>query len=382
MEKILLVDDEEHVLESFRRSLRGRFEVSTAVGPEQGLAILDLAGPFAVVVSDLKMPGMNGVEFLAKVRDKTPLTVRMILTGHADVESAIKSVNDGNVFRFLTKPCPTDVLIRTIEAALAQYRLATAEKELLRGTLRGSVRVLMDILSLVNPEAFGRGERVTRLMMRVVKELGIKVTLKYELAGMLCQIGLVAVPQEILAKKFHGEKLSPEEEQIYQMHPSVAANLLAQIPRLEEVTAIIANQRDPYSTEGKLPLGARILNLCLDFDGLCLAGLDMKSAFEELRRHAHDEDQRLITAFERAVFGDLGYVPRTVAMAEIGPGMILSQNLIGASQDPKNPGVLLLAKGQELTPLALERLFQIGRSYVMPKTVEVLVPIGPRLEER
>jgi CheY-like chemotaxis protein/GGDEF domain-containing protein len=130
MEKILFVDDENAVLDGYRRLLFRDFPVVTAVGGERGLATIRDNGPFAVVISDMRMPGMDGAEFLAEVRKAAPFTVRMLLTGHADLDSAIEAVNKGNIFRFLTKPCQKDVLVEAINSGLAKYRAAVAEKEL------------------------------------------------------------------------------------------------------------------------------------------------------------------------------------------------------------------------------------------------------------
>jgi len=159
-DKILFVDDEQHILDTFRATLRKHYDVHTALGPEEALRMVAEEGPFSVVVSDFKMPRMTGVKLLGRVGEISPNTVRVMLTGYADVESAVAAINEGHVFRFLTKPCSTEILIRTLDAALEQYRLVTSEKELLRGTLRGSIRILTEILSLVNPEAFGRAERI------------------------------------------------------------------------------------------------------------------------------------------------------------------------------------------------------------------------------
>src|ERR1043166_4052564 len=104
-DRILCVDDDPNILEGYKRQLRKEFELVTAVGPEQGLQMGIQQGPFAVVVSDLQMPGMNGVEFLAQVRTQEPDTVRMLLTGNAELQSAIEAINQGQIFRFLTKPC-------------------------------------------------------------------------------------------------------------------------------------------------------------------------------------------------------------------------------------------------------------------------------------
>src|SRR2546425_3295178 len=126
-EKILCVDDEPNVLEAYQRSLRKKFQIDTAVGGEQGLAEIERQGPYAVVISDLRMPGMDGVQFLAQVRDRSPDSIRVMLTGQADMNAAIGAVNEGRIFRFLTKPCPPDILSQTLQAGLEQYRLITVE---------------------------------------------------------------------------------------------------------------------------------------------------------------------------------------------------------------------------------------------------------------
>lgn len=130
--KVLFVDDEAPALDGYRRVLRQEFSLNTALSGEEGLATIRSTGPYAVVISDMRMPGMNGSEFLAQVRSKSPDSVRMLLTGHADLDSAIDAVNRGNIFRFLTKPCEKESLVEAILSGLAQYNAAVAEKELVR----------------------------------------------------------------------------------------------------------------------------------------------------------------------------------------------------------------------------------------------------------
>ena len=158
-EKILCVDDEPNVLQACRRQLRKRFHIETADGGEQALQAIAGQDPYAVIVSDMRMPGMDGIQFLARAKELTPNSVRIMLTGNSDQQTAIEAVNEGNIFRFLTKPCPAESLAKAIAAGVEQYRLVTAEKELLEKTLRGSIKVLTEVLSLVNPTAFGRAAR-------------------------------------------------------------------------------------------------------------------------------------------------------------------------------------------------------------------------------
>lgn len=125
--RLLCVDDEPNVLEGLARTLRSLFIVETAVGGGRGLDVLQEQGPFTIVMSDLRMPRMTGIEFLAKAREVAPHTVRVLLTGQADMEAAISAVNEGNIFRFLTKPCPTGMLVKSLMACAEQYHLLTAE---------------------------------------------------------------------------------------------------------------------------------------------------------------------------------------------------------------------------------------------------------------
>src|SRR5687767_216676 len=125
-EKILFVDDEPQILAALRFSLGQKFNLTTAHDADAGLHVLTNDGPFAVVISDLEMPGMSGVQFLETVKARSPDSVRLMLTSKADLESAIQVVNHANIFRFLTKPCATEVMVKCLHDALQQYRLIMA----------------------------------------------------------------------------------------------------------------------------------------------------------------------------------------------------------------------------------------------------------------
>jgi DNA-binding NtrC family response regulator len=128
-DRILFVDDEQNVLDSYKRLLRDQFHVETAPGGGKALAAIHLFGPYAIVISDMQMPGMNGAEFLAQVRQLSPNTVRMLLTGYKDINHAIEAVNEGRIFRYLTKPCEKKDLVNAIELGLAQYHANVEARE-------------------------------------------------------------------------------------------------------------------------------------------------------------------------------------------------------------------------------------------------------------
>jgi DNA-binding NtrC family response regulator len=172
-EKILMVDDEDAVLVGYQRMFRNEFQIETAPGGAAALAALEATGPYAVVVTDMRMPEMDGAQLLRKVKLLAPDTIRIMLTGDADVRSAVSAVNEGSIFRFLTKPCNKDTLAKALTAGLMQYRLLTAEKDLLENTLQGSIQVLTEVLSLVNPAAFGRALRVRRYIHQVATRMAL-----------------------------------------------------------------------------------------------------------------------------------------------------------------------------------------------------------------
>jgi signal transduction histidine kinase len=131
-EAVLLVDDEPNVLSGYRRQLGRRYTLLTAEGGDEALELLARRPDIAVVIADMRMPRMNGVQLLAEIEQRRPDAVRMMLTGNVDQETAVQAVNCGHVFRFINKPAPAEVVIEAIESALTRYRLGRAERELVR----------------------------------------------------------------------------------------------------------------------------------------------------------------------------------------------------------------------------------------------------------
>jgi response regulator RpfG family c-di-GMP phosphodiesterase len=377
--RILCVDDEPAILAGFQRSLRREFTVDVAAGGQEALARLAGVDPYAVVVSDMHMPGMDGVRFLARVREIAPLTVRMMLTGNSSVDTAIEAVNEGHIFRFLTKPCPAETLAKALQAGVDQYRLLTAEKDLLERTLKGTVNVLADLLTLVNPAAFGRAARVRRLAERIAdaRPDGIN-RWELEVAALLSQIGCVTLPDETVDKVFRGKPLAAEEAKIFAQHPKIGHDLLVNIPRLEAAAAIIAYQDKRYDGSGTpadavrgdgIPLGARILKIALDCDTLVTAGMPVAAVLSALRDRVGCYDPALLEALSVATREEVAYVIRDVEVEALRIGMRLAVDLRSAS------GLLLIGKGQEVTASLKVRLANMATSGGLPPTLKVLVPV-------
>ena len=317
-ERILCVDDDPNVLEAYQRHLRKRFHIEPVLSAEEALEMIIDDGPYAVVVADARLPGMDGIQLLTKVNHYAPDTVRMVLTGHADLETALEAVNDGHIFRFLVKPCPPETLAKALEAGISQYRLIASEHEILSQTLHGSVKVLTDVLALANPMAFGRASRVHRLVSQMCKELRLDRTWSIEVAAMLSQIGCVAVPEETLAKVQNGAELSDSEAATIRNLPEVGHGLIAKVPRLEEVAEIIAHQENHYYAEdsfrgavygNELPLGSRILKVALDFDGLVSGGMSNEMALAKIHDRPGWYDPSIVAVLKRIPDIHEAYVP-------------------------------------------------------------------------
>ncbi len=355
--RVLLVDDEPAVLEGLSVLLRRPFLVRTAGGGPEALALLAAGESFAVIVSDMRMPGMNGATLLARVRERAPDTVRLLLTGYSEIEAAIAAVNEGQVFRFLTKPCPPDVLVSQLLAAAEQHRLVTAERELLEQTLRGSVRALTELLGVANPAAFGRAGRVKERVARLCVALNVVDTWPVEVAAMLSQIGCITLPPATVERHYLGLPLVPAEQVLVDRLPALACQLLGPIPRLEPVRDILAAMDRRYDSGGRppLPQGARLLKLALDDDLLESRGLDGPTRLATLRGRPGCYDPAVLDAWIASAEPGLAVDEiREVRLVELRAGMVFAADVRSRA------GMLLIARGYEATPGILERLGNLG----------------------
>ncbi len=374
-ERILFVDDDPSILAGFRRQLHKQFDVSTAESGQAGLDLIVDSAPFVVIVADMNMPGIDGIQFLRQVKKIAPDTVRIMLTGQSDMQVAIEAVNEGSIFRFLTKPCPADVLVKSLAAGIEQYRLITAEKELLEKTLSGSVKVLSDVLALTRTKSFGHAQRVRRLVKELMSRLRIGSAWEIDVAAMLSQIGCVTVPDEVLVKFYKGAEVTQDERQMFHAHPAIGAELIQSIPRLENVAKIIAYQEKGFDGSGvprddisgeDIPLGARLLKITLDFDKHTMSGSSLPDALQQLTRSSALYDPRAMEALREVIAGELVYEIKSMRVDELPPGMILGAD-VKTRED-----VLLVPRGQEVTATLLLRLKNFAKIGVIANSVSVL----------
>lgn len=377
--KILIVDDDPNLLAAVQRQFRKLYAIETAIGPEEGLKAISEQGPFAVIVSDYRMPVMDGIQFLSRVRQAVPDSVRMMLTGNADLQTAVDAVNEGSIFRLLTKPCDSNTLANALAAGIRQYQLITVERELLEKTLRGSIKVLSEILELINPEAFGRGSRIVHYVKEIAIRMEVPDLWQVETAAALSQIGCVILPQTALKKLYQGQELTGEEKQLFDMHPFIASDLISHIPRMQEIAEIIANQEKRFDGSGnpqdfssgkEIPLGARILKVVSDFDTAQARGASESEALAGLAKRANWYDPDVLLALETVIGIKAGYEERAVRVANLVDEMILAEDV------RVRDGRLLVAKGYRVNRTLRERLRNFAEQGVINEPISVLVPIG------
>ena len=382
-EKILFVDDEPAVLQGYQRVLGKEFPSDTAASGEEALTFIANNGPYAVVVSDMRMPHMDGVQFLSRISILSPNTVRVMLTGYADLRNAIGAINEGHIFRFLTKPCGADVLKKALTSCLMQYRMITAEKELLESTLMGTVKVLADVLSLASPAAFSRAMRIRRYMRHMVTELGLDPPWQYEIAAMLSQLGCITLSPDVIEAAYSGKELSLEQRTSFDMHPSVARNLLSNIPRLDCIAWIIGQLRfgaamPDTQVSPSLRIGVDILRLAIAFDDLKIRGHDDTEALLQLKKDPQF-DPEIVLALDSLRNETSKWGLQDVRIADLSAGMILHEEI------RTKVDTLLAGPGQEVTYPLIVRLNTFHQRRDIPDKVRVLVPkflaLGQTLEQ-
>jgi response regulator RpfG family c-di-GMP phosphodiesterase len=304
-EKILLVDDEVLLLNSLKRELILHYDIDTAESGAEALAKISSSGPYAVIVSDFRMPKMDGIKFLAQAMEVAPNTVRMMLTGNADLPTAVDAINNGQIFRFLSKPCSGKLLTQALDAGLRQYQLVMAEKDLLEKTLKESISLLIEVLAIVNPKAYGRSLRIQQLVTHIVKELKINDGWQYETAAALSQLGWITFSQQMLEKIETNQTFNASEAVIFSNHPFTSSKLLKNIPRLELITRMIVGQDrsiddlclDPAFPEAyTVDLGSHILKLSIDYDRLLLQDYHHDQILARLRDKQNSYLPEILTA--------------------------------------------------------------------------------------
>jgi response regulator RpfG family c-di-GMP phosphodiesterase len=355
MPRILWVDDEASLIESMKRQLRNDFDITAAHSGDEGLKVLSTGEPFAVIVSDQKMPGMDGIEFLSLVKDLAPDAVRIMLTGFAEQDTAIEAVNQGQIFRFLTKPCPPHIVLRTLRDAVRQNELITAERELLEKTLTGSIEVLIDILALANPVAFRHASRVGDFATKIAQSLKIKDVWQVKSAAMLAHLGYITLPVSVLDDFYAGRHLGDTEEGMMRGQMENTSKLLDKIPRMAPVMRIINEHGSSHNTtlvKAKDPsaLAANILHTAVEFDRMLTRGMSKTEAMRFVVSHGEEFNSEVVAALANIKMEESNGTRMMVMIDSLVNGMIVNEDV------KTNDGMLLVPKGYVINDTVRQRL--------------------------
>jgi len=322
--RVLFVDDELSVLEGLRRTVKKEFAADLAVGAEEALEQLRKNAPYPVVVSDMCMPGVDGAEFLATVRIISPDSIRVMLTGRSDIKMAMRAVNEGRIFRFLSKPVNSDQLLAALRACVAQYQAARGDQEKLKTTVEaleqldlGTLTALARAIDAKSTWTAGHSERVTNLALRIGHAIGLPagdLRIMHR-GGLLHDIGKIGTPPAILDKP---GKLEPEEMQIMREHVKIGVRILEPIPCLREALPIVAQHHEWFDGSGypaglageNISLHARIFAVADCYDAIVSdrpyrRGLSTEQALEILKQNSGTHfDPILVEVLTRLIVTD------------------------------------------------------------------------------
>lgn len=377
----MCVDDEPAVLDALRRQLHKDFAVTGFTQGPDALRCLRDDGSFQVIVSDMRMPLMDGATVLSRARSIQPDTTRILLSGQSDLTDAATALNEGGIFRFLIKPCPRLTLEAALHDAVEHHRRVTAERVLLEETLKGSVDALLNILALANPTAFARANRIRRLVSEILVVCEMPQGWRTEIAAALFQVGSVVIPHATLERLHSGAPLSPAEEAQLGEIPGIAARLVANIPRLNDVMDIITRQALPFAQIARSPSGditkaAAVLRLAADLDYLEAGGLGRRDALAVLaaRRGTYDPD--LLSKLAADASGEHRPAEiRAIELYRLAPGMILAADVRDVS------GRLLVGKGHEVNESLIELLRNRSDTSSVVEPIHVTVTAGSQLAD-
>lgn len=420
---LLFVDDEPSILSSLQRLFRPKgFKILTAESGEAGLAILD-AQPVDLVISDMRMPKMDGAQFLEKVREKAPETMRLLLTGYADVTSTINAINKGEIYRHISKPWDDIEILLIVKKALEHKALRGENRRLLAITQRQndelkdlnaglerrvqertseiaqvnsflnlandklkqtflvSIKVFSGLIELREGAVAGHARRVADMARRIARHMALPVHAQQDVfvAALLHDIGKIGFSDELLSKPV--SRLVNDDLARYRKHALSGEAALMPLVELQGVAKIIRSHHERFDGEGfpdglagaAIPVGASILAVANDYDGFQMGTLAE-------RRYTADEaktllqqgsgkryDPKVMDAF-LDVIGKPREVPgryRELPAAELTPGMVSGKDIL--SRD----GTLLLAADYVLDATIVRQI----QTYAAREGIHLMVSI-------
>jgi response regulator RpfG family c-di-GMP phosphodiesterase len=414
-ESVLFVDDETHILSSIRRLIRPlKLKTYFAESGAEGLKLLE-ENKIDLVVSDMRMPEMDGAEFLTKVKQNWPNTVRILLTGYADISSTIEALNNGGIYRYISKPWDDDELKEIVLDALKLKRLEREREELAQLTIEQNLELqdlnknleakveertletqkahqkldlaftslsesydsFVQVFSSVinNRAALKRAE--SQVVADLAKEMATALKLKDDTvqaiyyAALLHQLGKISYPDALLSKS--EDQMNKEEKAQYQEYPLIGEAALTAINGLERSARIIRQHTELYNGSGypdkashqKTLSGARIIRAVRDYIGLQTGIISQQNfsadeAFKQIERGSDSlYDPIVVKALahfrQKYDISNLYHNEVEIHSHGMAPGMRLTQDLVNSK------GLLLISKGHLLSPKIIDKILSLEK---------------------
>ena len=356
--KILCVDDEESILKGFQLNLRKDFELHLASNGVEGLEVFDREQGFALVLSDMRMPQMDGATMLSEIKKRDPEVVTVLLTGHTDFESAMSAVNEGSIFRMLSKPCPPEMLIQVLNDGLAQHDLIKSKRILLDQTLRGAVDALAQSLSTVKPLFFGRAQRVRRIANELAEMIKLEDAWRVDIASIFSQLAYISLPESVSEGVYYKKDLTSSVKEMVRKFPDDTQKLIEKIPGLEEVGEILEKLviQHRFETEdgSGIRKSASILRVALDFDYYEEQGHDRSLIVQTLKSRKEEYDPEITECLSQLlVVAEQKYRLEEILIRKLEIGMRLAQEL------RLSDGLLVASSGTDVD----RQLLRVIRNY-------------------
>jgi response regulator RpfG family c-di-GMP phosphodiesterase len=406
---ILFVDDEENILRSLERLFRKEgYDILTANSGEEGLRKLDENG-ISVIVSDQRMPGMTGSEFLRRSRKISPDSIRIMLTGYADINATMDAINKGEVYRFITKPWDDDEIKLIIRDVLRYYELINENKRLFKLTqeqnaelldlnqnlekkveertqeiqlknkkleglykvvksnLFDSIRVFGQLMEMYDPDLGGHCKRVAALSKTIAQQQGLdkKDCELIEIAAILHDIGLIGIPREILKQK--EEELTQYQASIYRQHPVLGYLAFNSIKSLQQASILIRSHHENFNGSGYpdglkntgIHVGARIIHVASAYDEMIQKlGFSREVALSTLKKKSgYEFDPEIVFHFMDVLhnFNPVIGTEIVIPVSKLEPGMVLSRNLRTISDR------LLMVANTVIHQAHIEKIYNFNR---------------------
>lgn len=372
--KILFVDDEQALLNGISRRLGFVYDLETAISGEEALDKMETEGPFAVIVTDMRMPKMDGIQFIQRARMISREATYIMLTGNQDQETAISAMNEGQVFRFLNKPCDANELKKAIEVGIKQYELVISEKELLHQTFLGGVSVLTEVLEISQPEIFGLSTEIEQVFTLLRESINAPNRWEYKLANKLVLVGFALLPREDRQRIGEAVPFDPEDDELFDKAVQISSRLIEHIPRLEIVAKIILEQSKTdgsvQSTHARpedrlIRVGGTMLCTALYWCCLKKLGLNSAAAMNTLLRRLPNLCPQFTEALQQLPDEVENRPSITLHLGELAEGMVISEDIV------THDDARLLRKGQRVSQATLEKLQMYLEKNVLPEEYHV-----------